>query len=307
MITIYDRYKGCLLGLACGDALGTTVEFSSHNSFEPLTDIVGGGPFDLQAGEWTDDTSMALCLGTSLIHCGVFDPTDQMNRYCNWREIGYMSSNGRCFDIGITIAAALDKYLLTGDPFAGDINHQSAGNGGLMRLAPIVMFYGASEKDVFHFSGESTRTTHATQEAIECSRLFGLQLRLALLGKTKEQILSVRPLEPFSSKVQAIADGAYFPKFIADITGSGYCVASLEAALWCFAHSSSFEDAVLKAANLGDDADTTAAICGQIAGAYYGVNSIPKSWRKVLVMESEISNMADQLCEISNLHARSAQ
>jgi ADP-ribosyl-[dinitrogen reductase] hydrolase len=296
---ISERYVGCLLGLACGDALGTTVEFSSRGSFEPLTDIVGGGPFDLLPGEWTDDTSMALCLGASLIHCRGFDPTDQMNRYCNWREVGYMSSNGRCFDIGLTTATALDKYLRTGDPFAGDTNHRSAGNGALMRLVPIAMFYTQAEQDVFRFSGESTRVTHGAQEAIDCSRLFGLQLRRALLGGSKEQILKTKSLEPLSNKVLDIAEGRYLEKSISGITGSGYCVESLEAALWCFAHSASYEEAVLKAANLGDDADTTAAICGQIAGAFYGINEIPKSWSRILVMESEISVMAMQLYSLA--------
>src|SRR5438105_4775902 len=186
-----DRYVGCLLGLACGDAVGTSVEFKQRGSFPPVTGMAGGGPFDLQPGEWTDDTSMALCLATSLVHRGGFDPVDQMSRYCNWRSVGYLSSNGRCFDIGITVAGALDRYLATKNPFAGDPDPRSAGNGALMRLAPVPMHYCRSATDTALYAGESTRTTHGAQEAIESSRLFALHLRQALLGIGKDGILLV--------------------------------------------------------------------------------------------------------------------
>lgn len=293
------RYQGCLLGLACGDAVGTSVEFKSRGSFSPLTDMLGGGPFDLKAGEWTDDTSMALCLAASLIHCNGFNPVDQMNRYCNWRSVGYMSSTGTCFDIGMTVAAALDRYLVTGQAFSGHTDPRSAGNGALMRLAPVVMYYATDAKASWHFAGESTRTTHGTQEAIACSRLFALQLRAALQGENKATILTTACPEPLDTKVQAIARADYLAKPREHIRGSGYCVEALEAALWCFAHTASFEDAILAAANLGDDADTTAAICGQIAGAFYGSQSIPSHWLEKLVMASDIQTMAQKLHELS--------
>jgi ADP-ribosyl-[dinitrogen reductase] hydrolase len=294
-----ERYRGCLLGLACGDAVGTTVEFMPRGTFEPVTDMNGGGPFDLRPGEWTDDTSMALCLAASLVHCRGFEPVDQMNRYCNWRSVGYMSSNGKCFDIGITVATALDRYLLTQDPFAGQPDPRTAGNGALMRLAPVPMFFRASAADTFRFSGESTRTTHGAQEAIECSRLFGLQLRAALMGATKEAIFATTVPEPLSASVAAIAAAEFANKPREAIKGSGYCVDALEAALWCFMHTASFEEAVLAAANLGDDADTTAAICGQIAGAHYGAGSIPAAWLERLAMREDIELLADSLLKAS--------
>ncbi|KIQ22914.1 ADP-ribosylglycohydrolase [Variovorax paradoxus] len=293
------RYQGCLLGLACGDAVGTTVEFSSRGSFTPVTGMHGGGPFGLEPGEWTDDTSMALCLAASLIHCQGFDAIDQMNRYCNWRNVGYMSSNGRCFDIGGTVSAALTRYLASGDPFAGDPSPRTAGNGALMRLAPVPMFFAASAEATWQQAGESSRTTHGAQEAIECSQLFALQLRAALLGEGKAAILAAAPLAPLGEKVAALARGDYASKPIERIKGSGYCVESLEAALWCFAHTDSFEQAVLAATNLGDDADTTAAICGQIAGAFYGVDGIPAGWLHKLVMREEITQMANDLLALA--------
>jgi ADP-ribosyl-[dinitrogen reductase] hydrolase len=295
MPTELQRYRGALLGLACGDAVGTTVEFKPRGSFPDVTDMVGGGPFRLQAGEWTDDTSMALCLAHSLLHRQGFEPVDQMNRYCNWYNVGYMSSTGECFDIGNTVATALRKFLQDQDPFAGASDPSTAGNGALMRLAPVPMYYAPDADAVFHYSGESTRTTHGAQEAIECSRLFGLQLRTALMGGSKEAILATAVPEPMSEKVQALAARGYAGKTAEQIRGSGYVVASLEAALWCFLHTDSFEQAVLRATNLGEDADTTAAICGQLAGAYYGVEAIPAGWLAKLAMLDDITTLADRL------------
>ncbi|SCK29656.1 ADP-ribosyl-[dinitrogen reductase] hydrolase [Variovorax sp. HW608] len=289
-----------MLGLAAGDAVGATVEFSPRGTFLPVTGMTGGGPFGLKPGEWTDDTSMALCLAASLIHCQGFDARDQMNRYCNWWRVGYMSSNGDCFDIGNTLRAALSEYLETGNPFAGNRDPRTAGNGALMRLAPVPMLFASSEADTWFHAGESTRTTHGAEEAIQCSQLFALQLRAALAGRTKEQILQTRPMETLKAKVQELAAGGYRGKPRDDIRGSGYCVQSLEAALWSFEQALSFEEAVLLATNLGDDADTTAAICGQLAGAHYGVQGIPPAWREQLVMGREIADMAEQLLELSD-------
>ena len=131
-----NRYRGALLGLACGDALGTTLEFHPPGTFNPLVTMIGGGPFRLKTGEWTDDTSMALCLGESLVECGGFEPVDQMQRYLRWWQDGYLSSTGRCFDVGIAVAAALGKYQNTGHPFAGSTDPRSAGNGSLTRWLP---------------------------------------------------------------------------------------------------------------------------------------------------------------------------
>jgi len=294
-----QRYLGCLLGLACGDAVGTTVEFKPRGSFAPLTGMSGGGPFGLRAGEWTDDTSMALCLGESLLHCRGFDPRDQMNRYCDWRSHGYLSSNGTCFDIGNTVAAALDRYLRSDDPYAGDPNPRSAGNGALMRLAPVPMLWRRDPERTRRYAAESTRTTHGAAEALECSRLFASQLRAALMGAGQDAALTPAMPPPHSEKIAAIHARAYAGKREDEIRGNGYAVDSLEAALWCFLHTDSFEAAILRAANLGEDADTTAAICGQIAGAFYGVDAIPPQWLQRLVMRERIEAMAEALLALS--------
>jgi ADP-ribosyl-[dinitrogen reductase] hydrolase len=290
-----DRYLGSLLGLAAGDALGTTVEFAPRGSFPPIDDLTGGGPFGVAPGQWSDDTSMALCLAASLLHRGGFDAADQMDRYVAWQEQGYLSSTGTCFDIGGTVAAALRRYRASGDPFSGSTAPRSAGNGAIMRLAPVPMFYAPSLERTIHFSAESARTTHAAPEALDCTRLFGAQLRAALQGAPKDEILERPGFAPAELAVRAIADCAYRDKPEPEIKGSGYIVETLEAALWCFARTPTYRDAVLLAANLGDDADTTAAVCGQLAGAHYGVSAIPASWREKLAMREQIEDFARQL------------
>lgn len=293
---ISERFRGCLLGLAVGDAVGTTVEFQPRGTFAPVTDMVGGGPFHLQPGQWTDDTSMALCLATSLIQKGKFDAADQMNRYCDWYEKGYLSSTGDCFDIGNTVRQALEQYKTTNILFSGSTHPRSAGNGCLMRLAPVPMFCYPDRDRTLYLCGESSRTTHGATECIEASQLFGDMLFRALSGVGKVEILMEQePAGIISPSIQAIAKGDYQSKTLEDIRGSGYVVDSLEAALWCFWTTETFVQAVLQATNLGDDADTTAAICGQLAGAFYGVQGIPSHWLKRLAMKDEISTLADQL------------
>ncbi len=290
-----DRHRGCLLGLACGDAVGTRVEFSPRGSFEPVTDMLGGGPFGLAPGQWTDDTSMALCLATSLVERGGFDAADQMNRYVNWWQWGYLSATGDCFDIGSTVAAALERYLANGQPMAGSADPASAGNGALMRLAPVVMYFADDPPAALAHARASTATTHAAPEALDCSELFADLLLNALQGRPAEECLRSRRARPSSPRVQALVGGDFLSKPVSAIRGSGYCVESLEAALWCVAHSVSFEETVLRAANLGDDADTTAAIAGQLAGALYGVAGIPAAWLSRLHASEDIDRLARSL------------
>jgi ADP-ribosyl-[dinitrogen reductase] hydrolase len=294
---LLERYKGSLLGLACGDAVGTSVEFRPRGSFPPVTDMAGGGPFRLAPGQWTDDTSMALCLAQSLIESKGFDARDQMNRYLRWWRTGYLSSTGRCFDIGNTTRAALANFEATGEPFSGSTAPDTAGNGSLMRLAPVVLYFFPDAERVTQFSAESSRTTHAASEAVECCVLLGHMIAVALSGAPKEVILAAQGVALQNSTVISLQRGDYSTKPTEKIRGSGYCIESLEAALWCFQHTDGFEAAVLRAVNLGDDADTTAAIVGQLAGAFYGVQGIPQHWLERLHMRKEIETLAARLYE----------
>lgn len=298
-----QRYKGCLLGLACADAVGTTVEFQPRGSFPPVTDMMGGGPFHLKAGQWTDDTSMALCLAASLIECGGFDAMDQMQRYCAWRSQGYMSSTGYCFDIGNTVSRSLSEFIGSGNPFSGSTHEHSAGNGSIMRLAPVPLFFYPNLDETVFYSGESSRTTHGAEECIDACQLFGSMIYKALAGQSKQQILFENDIDSYRRiKIQRIARGDYQAKSYDHIRGSGYVVDSLEAALWCFLNTNNFKDAVLKAVNLGNDADTTAAVCGQIAGAFYGVEGIPNHWLNKLSMADTITDMALSLLDKSGIN-----
>lgn len=303
-----ERYRGCLVGLAVGDAVGTTLEFKRPGTFEPITDMVGGGPFNLKPGQWTDDTSMALCLAESLIIHKGFEPTDQMERYLRWYRDGYLSSTGYCFDIGNTVLNALRHFEKTGNSFAGSPDTGTAGNGSLMRLAPVLMFYANDFITALAHAASSSCTTHAASTAVNACQYFGSLLFGALNGESKETLLSPRytPMAGYWDNtflvphIAEVADGSFKRLNPPEIQGSGYVVQSLEAALWAFYHSENYEEGCLMAANLGDDADTTAAVYGQLAGAYYGESGIPLSWRKKLARRQIIELTADKLYELAN-------
>lgn len=297
--------RGALIGLAVGDAVGTTLEFEPPGSFTPIMDMIGGGCWQLQPGQWTDDTSMALCLAESLIECNGFDARDQMERYVRWWKHGHLSSTGTCFDIGNATRAALQRYLSNGDPFAGSTDPHTAGNGSLMRLAPVAMYYRNQPEQCIAMAAESSRTTHAAPTAVDACRYFSGLLVGVFTGVSKKELLQSRysPVaglwerEPLTREIDDVAAGSFLRKEPPAIKGTGYVVQSLEAALWAFARSDNFHEGCLLAANLGDDADTTAAIYGQIAGAYYGEAAIPAEWREKLALRDTIECLADQLYE----------
>ncbi len=241
---------------------------------------------------------MALCLAQSLLTQQKFDPVDQMNRYCQWHETGYMSSTGHCFDIGVTVLNALRRYQKTGEPFAGSKGKFTAGNGSLMRLAPIPVFYHDNLDECVKYAGESSRTTHANPECIECCQLFASLIFWAFRASSKRDIFKLNNYRPCAAKVLSIANLGFLEQDYSDLTGSGYVMESLESALWCFFNGSSFRECILLAANLGNDADTTAAICGQIAGAYYGLCGIPKKWRQTIFMGPEIERLSQSLSQL---------
>jgi ADP-ribosylglycohydrolase len=304
-----DRFLGCLLGLAVGDAVGTTLEFKAPGSFKPIDDMVGGGPFGLEPGQWTDDTSMALCLAESLIECRGFDPIDQLTRYRRWYKEGYLSAKGHCFDIGNATRSALDEFGRTGEAWCGSTSPNSAGNGSLMRLAPIPMAFASQPHEMLQHAADSSRTTHGATEAVDACRYYAGLLLGGLSGESKETLLApfYCPIpnyweqNPLAPKIHEVAAGSFLTKEPPQIKGSGYVVQALEAALWAFHKSTNYRDGCLLAANLGDDADTTAAIYGQIAGACYGAQGIPTEWREKVWMRELIEDYAGRLYAMSRL------
>ncbi len=304
-LTTRDRVRGALVGLAVGDALGTTVEFRPPGTFEPLTDMVGGGPFGLRPGEWTDDTAMALCLAESLVEKRGFDPTDQMERYLRWREHGHLSVKGYCFDIGNATAEALGRFKLTGEPYSGSTHTGSAGNGSLMRLAPVPMAFRVDPAEAVRLAGESSRTTHGAATCVDACRYYAGLIVGAMSGAAKDELLapSYSPIRglwagaALAPEVADVANGSFLRREPPEVTGHGYVVSTLEAALWAFARTRSFEEGALRVVNLGDDADSTGAVYGQLAGAFYGESGIPQRWRERLAMWDVIDALAAGLAD----------
>ena len=289
-----SRAVGALVGLAIGDALGTTLEFSKRDVNPSHTEIVGGGPFGLQPGEWTDDTSMALCLVDSLLAKGGFDALDSMDRYLRWWKHGENSSNGTCFDIGNTTSSALSRYEESGDPWSGSTDPATSGNGSLMRLAPVPIFFHRDIDRAKAVAIEQSRTTHASDESKEACEYYCTLIVEAINGVPKDKVLRGREWIA-SEKIRLIASGDWKEKTRDQIESNGYVVHSLEAALWSIYKTSSFEDAIVTAVNLAGDADTVGAITGQLAGALWSFDSIPSRWLQKLKYRDHIVGRATEL------------
>lgn len=304
-ISLLERCKGALVGLAIGDALGTTLEFKKPGSFKPITDMVGGGPFNMDPGKWTDDTSMALCLADSLIEFREFNALDQMEKYLKWYKSGYNSSKGYCFDIGNTTMYALDKFEETQEPFCGMTAPDAAGNGSIMRLAPIPIVYHNDFEDAIKMASASSLTTHGAPQCLDACKYMSILITAAIRGFDKETLLSKEFCEKqiavayLNKSVKDIIEGSYKTKEEHEIKGTGYVISTLEAALWAFCKTDNFEDGALKVVNLGDDADTTGAVYGQIAGAYYGIGGIPEKWLDKLYKREAIEKGAEELFKLS--------
>jgi ADP-ribosyl-[dinitrogen reductase] hydrolase len=277
-----DRAVGCLVGLAVGDALGSAVEFKQRGTFPHVTGMQGGGPFDLNPGEWTDDTSMAIALGEALLEDPhLNDPGKLMTRWYRWYRGGDYSHNGRCFDIGGQTSSALRKWQATGGRLP-ELT-EKAGNGGIMRLAPAAVRWW---KHASIADAVARRQSGLTHNNLACSNYAG---RLAV-------ILAKGIPEGPSGAVSAM-DTNIGTRPIKLVKSTGYVLDTFEAACWAVAQRGSFAYSVLKAVNLGDDADTVGAVTGQIAGAAYGLSAIPREWLEVLAWRDRIIQLGRDLYE----------
>jgi len=317
-ISLSERYRGSLFGLAIGDAFGTTLEFQKVSSKEIQKDIIGGGPFSLMAGQWTDDTSMALCLAESLIEKRGFVPRDQLERYNLWYREGKLSSNGECFDIGITVRMALESFTKEPQDYPVQRSDKSrSGNGNLMRFAPIPLFYRKNSNLALEKGIDSSRTTHCSLLCTDASRYFTALFLGIFEGSSKEELLFRGTIDPstkfipksfekfywsnnpLSNEIETIASGSFRVKEPPEIKSTGFVVDSLECALWAFYHTNNFKDGLIKVVNLGGDADTAGAIYGQIAGCYYGISAIPLEWQNIITYKSLIEVFSDELLHLS--------
>jgi ADP-ribosyl-[dinitrogen reductase] hydrolase len=285
-----DRAVGAMLGLAIGDAVGTTLEFRRRDEAR-VQDMVGGGPFGLAPGEWTDDTSMALCLGYSLAELGRLDPDDVARRLVAWYRQGAYSMNGRCFDIGGTTRRAVEGYERAGFRWGSNTGPDTNGNGSLVRTAPLATFRRRSLRQTCRDAASQSAITHGAVEAKACCQLFAVQMHHALNGASREQALARHRIS-VSARPTLINAGSYKAKGRDHIRSSGYVVDTLEAALWSVWTTESFEAAVLTAANLADDADSVACAAGQLAGALYGAKAIPLRWRERVAWSDRLADVA---------------
>jgi ADP-ribosyl-[dinitrogen reductase] hydrolase len=293
---IQDRLIGSLVGLAVGDAVGTTVEFKPRGSFPLVTDMTGGGPFRLPVGYWTDDTSMALCLAESLIEYPQLDRHDLLTRFSMWYKNGYNSSTGRCFDIGNTTVSALEEFIHSGQT-TNNPEDFYAGNGSIMRLSPAAIANHSNLREAQKIAREQSETTHANSKATGSSELLAEMLIRAYSANKKADVIDIECQMHWPVSVCDIVATGVERKKEQEIKSSGYVIDTLEAAVWSFLTTDSFEAAVLRAVNLGYDADTVGAVTGQIAGAYYGETGIPKHWLEKLYNHEHIRNLAIKLSE----------
>lgn len=311
-VDLLSRYHGAIFGLAVGDALGASIEFGVYPNYHPVFDLIGGGPHALEPGQWTDDTSMALCLADSLLAQPGFDAEDQLRRYVRWMREGYRSSTGVCFDIGNTVLDALRRFERDPAPDCGSEDPRSAGNGSIMRLCPVPLYFRRDPLAAIARSEESSRTTHAARTCIDACRYLGGLIVGALEGRSKEELLSpsfspvpgLYDAQPLCVEILRVAQGSYRERRPPrEIKGSGYVVESLEAALWAFHHGATFLGGLYLAVNLGDDADTTGAVYGQLAGAFYGVEEIPPDFRQRVAQWADLAQVADDLYAASQNRA----
>lgn len=299
-MTARDRAIGALVGLAVGDAVGTTLEFKRPGTFTPIDDLIGGGPFGLQPGQWTDDTSMAMCLAESILDTGDFDPADQLRRYVRWWHNGHWSSTGKCFDIGMTTRRALARFARDGSTSDSVVDPEAAANGSLMRLAPVPIRWHSDVTKAVDHSGRSSRTTHPAPRPVDACRTYGAMIAALVQGSPIDEVLAAEfwQLGTLDAHIEAVVRGSWRHKEPPAIRGTGYVVDALEAALWAVAGADDFRDAVLRAANLGDDADTTAAIAGQLAGARWGASGIPAEWYAQITDVERIGAIASRLFDL---------
>jgi len=289
-----DKWIGSFIGLAIGDQLGSLVEGKPRGSFDRVTGMTDGS-------FWTDDTSQALCIADSLISTKELDLYDQLERFSKWLFEGYLSCKEWGYGCGPTARAAITNFKNTGK--VSPVKDQST-NGALMRLAPVPLFYSKDIKQAIIMSGESSRSTHDNTICIDACRLYGSMIVKAVQGGDKNSILNYDSELwndiPLEESIDNVALGSYKEKNPPEIKGTLNIIESIEAALWAFDRSSSFAEGALMAVNLGDDADTTAAIFGQLGGAFYGYNSIPDDWKLNLLDRGLIEYISNNLYEISN-------
>lgn len=300
-----ERYQGALTGLAVGDALAAATQYRRAGSFAPVGDLLGGGPFDLPRGAWSDDTAMALCLAESLAEREHFDAPDQLARYGRWQREGHLSATGQCLGVTAAMARALAAAPWRPPPLARTQLLAQRDPEPLSRVAPVVLHAYPSVEQSIVLAAESARSTCHAPIVLDACRLLAAMLHAALAGETRARMLNPpaalfgeRALHAEVAAILAHTYGANWTPPAAD----GGVLAVLDLARWCLASTANFRDGALRAVNLGGDSDVIAAVYGQLAGAHYGVSTIPPPWRKALAHADLISELSDRLLRNALVH-----
>lgn len=294
---VRNRACGALLGLATGEAIGATLVGCPSGSYQ-IEDMVGGGRLNLEPGQWASDTAKALALSECLARRYRFDERDFIERLIEWRDDGEYSCTGACVGIGVTTAAALDRYRRTEDPIAGETHADDLSNGSIARLAPVAIRYWRRSVERRDVADRQSRVTHGGPFAVAACVAFGDILADGIAGEPRATVLRLREV-PVPQSTRTLNIGGWSGRRRKELTGANNAITSLEAAMWCVGTTESFENAVLAAANLGDDAGSTAALAGQLAGALYGACAIPDRWLEQLAWREKIADMADALFDHS--------
>jgi len=304
------KVKSGLFGLATGDALGVPVEFESRSYLKenPVLEMIGFGTHGQPVGTWSDDSSLTFCLAESL--CDGYDLNDIARNFVKWYDAKLWTPHGKVFDIGIATTHAIHNIAKGYQPeLCGGFYEEDNGNGSLMRILPMA-FYLQTENDIeviYQKIKDVSSITHAHFRSVFACFIYIVYCLEILKGIDKiaaysnmqniiSDFLSDKKFNPVEIQLFDRVLKNNIAEYIEDeIQSSGYVLHSLEASLWCFVNSKSYEGAVLKAVNLGGDTDTTAAITGGVAGIYYGMDNIPQKWITELARKDDIDDLCERL------------
>jgi ADP-ribosylglycohydrolase len=307
-----DHIKSILFGVAVGDALGVPVEFSSRERMEknPLSEMIGYGTYNQPKGTWSDDSTMTFCLAETLLD-SEFSLRKLANRFINWVDWGYWTPHGELFDIGNSTHSAIERLRTIDNPeLAGGSDETENGNGSLMRILPLILETGKlAISDSYELVNSVSSLTHKHIRSIISCFYYLTFARHLIHGHSKESTYEMTNkivLNELHKREISEIELKHFERIFNDIIpslnyneirGSGYVLHSLESSIWCLLKTENYKDSVLKAINLGEDTDTTAAITGGLAALTYGFKSIPKEWVDQIVKNEEIMDLANRLSE----------
>jgi len=316
-MNIKERVEGCFLGLAVGDALGVPVEFSNRRSLklDPVVDMRGYGAWHQPPGTWSDDSSLAFCTAESLSNG--YNLEDIGKLFIRWKQDGYWGAHHKVFDIGNTTRSAIDRLAKGEHPlYSGEFDEESNGNGSLMRIAPASIFFRqTSDEELIERMRETSGITHRHFRSVFSCFIFSKVVQHIIAGETKveaygnaiEQVTEYLRTQKFNPDeldlFKRVLDRSLVKATEDSILSSGYVLHTLEASLWCFLNSDSYNSAVLKAVNLGGDTDTTACVTGGLAGLYYGAEEIPSNWQSSIARAEDIRSLASKFAAAIPQHS----